>query len=117
MKIFSPLVGASVVAKSISRKLLINDRIYAKHLLGFRTRIFSPLGIASVAAESNLRELIESSKIYAKRDKPFTRSWGQALEWKYGTTLFHSYSGNIIVHRLAKLRYFTRIPGISLCTD
>jgi hypothetical protein len=75
MKIFSPLVGASVVAKSISRELLINRKIYAKHVSGFRTKIFSPLEVASVTAESNLRESLESGKIYAKPDKTtYTKS-------------------------------------------
>jgi hypothetical protein len=98
MKIFSPLVSAPVVAESISRELLINGKIYAKHVSGFRTKIFSPLGVASVTAESNLRESLESGKIYAKHDKPLIRSRGRALERKYGTTLFDSYSGKIIVH-------------------
>jgi hypothetical protein len=92
MKIFSPLVGASVVVKSISRELLINGKIYAKHVSGFRTKIFSSLGVASVTAELNLRESLESGKIYAKHDKPLIRSRGQALKRIYGTTLFDSYS-------------------------
>jgi uncharacterized membrane protein YeaQ/YmgE (transglycosylase-associated protein family) len=98
MKIFCPLVGASVVAKSISRELLINGKVYAKHVSGFRTKIFSMLGVASVTAESNLHESFESVKIYAKHDKPFIRSRGRALERRYGTALFESYSGKIIVH-------------------
>jgi hypothetical protein len=107
MKIFSPLVGASVVAKSISRELglLINGKIYAKHVSGFRTKIISPLGVASVTAESNLRESLESGKIYAKHDKPLIRSRGWALERIYGTTLFDSYSRKIIMHWLAKLTW------------
>jgi hypothetical protein len=77
--------------------------MYAKHVSGFRTKIFSPLGVASVTAELNLRESLESGKIYAKHDKPLIRSRGRALERKYGTTLFDSYSGKIIMHWLAKL--------------
>jgi hypothetical protein len=98
MKIFSPMVGASVATKSISRELLTNGKIYAKHVSGFRTKIFSPLGVASVTAEWNLRQSLESGKIYAKHDKPFIRSRGRALERKYGNTLFDSYSGKIIMH-------------------
>jgi hypothetical protein len=100
MKIFSPLIGASVVVKSISRELLINGKIYAKHVSVFRTKIFSPLGVASVTAESNLCESLKSGKIYPKHDKPLIRSRGSALERKYGT-----------------IPYLTRIPGKLLCTD
>jgi hypothetical protein len=63
MKIFYPLVGACVVVKSILRELLINGKMYAKHVSGFRTNIFSPLGVASVAVESNFRELLENGKV------------------------------------------------------
>jgi hypothetical protein len=98
MKIFCLPVGASVVAKSISRKVLINGKIYAKHVLGFRMKIFSLLGVAFVAAESSLRESLQSGKIYAKHDKPLIRNRGLAFERKYETTLFDSYCGKIIVH-------------------
>jgi hypothetical protein len=90
MKIFCPTVGASVVAKSISRELLINGKIYEKHVSGFQTKIFYPLGVASLTAESNLRVSVESGKIHAKHDKPLIRSGGRALERKYGTILFDS---------------------------
>jgi hypothetical protein len=86
------------VTKSISRELLINGKIYVKHVSGFRTKIFSPLGVACVTAESNLCQSLESGKIYAKHDKPLIRTRGRALERKNGTTLFDSYSGKIIVH-------------------
>jgi hypothetical protein len=77
MKIFSPLGGASVVAKSNFREILENGKIYAKHVSrpliargsGVRTEIFSPLNVAYVAAESNFRELLERGKIYAKHEK------------------------------------------------
>ena len=86
MKIFSPLVGAAVVAKSISSELLINSKIYAKDVSGFRTKIFSPLGVASVTAESNLRESLESGKIHAKHDQNTYRKSGSGSRteiWNY----------------------------------
>jgi hypothetical protein len=64
------------VAKSILRELLINGKMYAKHVSGFETKIFSALGVASVTAESSLRESLESGKTYAKHDKTTYRKLG-----------------------------------------
>jgi hypothetical protein len=87
------------VAKSISRELLINGKIHAKHVSRFRTKIFSPLGVASVTAELNLRESLESGKIYANMTNHL-HEVGVGLS-----------NGNM------ELPYLTRIPEKLLCTD
>jgi hypothetical protein len=86
MKIISALGDAFVVAKSISRELLINGQIQTKHVSGFRTKIFSPPGVASVTAELKLRESLGSDKIRAKHDKNTYRkseSGSRTEIWNY----------------------------------
>jgi hypothetical protein len=93
MKIFSPPGGAFVVAKLISRELLVNGKIQAKHVLGFRTKVFFPLGVASVTAESHSRESLESGKIHAKHDKNTYKKSGSCSQTEIWNYLFYSYSG------------------------
>jgi hypothetical protein len=72
--------------------------------------------VASVTAESNLRESLECGKIYAKHDKQLMRSRGRAPEWKYGTTLFDSYSGKIIRALTSEINVINQEVVVGLLT-